>query len=141
MGRKFVAHPCASVSASSSNKKRKKLSSFTLSDIKEDVIHLITHECSGEVWDSFYNTLCFKMPNKSNSVRKISMMIKDSLSSDNYDAWYAKRGGSASNEPTTKVIISDPDDWYKSISIIVEKDEQNTEKGFVFIDVEFEYSE
>ena len=69
------------------------------------------------------------------------MMIKDTLCSDRYDAWYAKRNGSSSNEPTSKIIISDPDDWYKSISIIVEKDEENTEKGFIFVDVEFEYSE
>lgn len=139
MSRKFTARPKGIVSASSKNTK-KKLSNLTLSSIREDVVYLIGHECGGEVWDSSDSTICFKMP-KSNSVRKISMMIKDALCSDRYDAWYAKRNGSSSNEPTSKIIISDPDDWYKSISIIVEKDEENTEKGFIFVDVEFEYSE
>ena len=139
MSRKFTARPKGIVSASSKNTK-KKLSNLTLSSIREDVVYLIGHECGGEVWESSDSTICFKMP-KSNSVRKISMLIKDTLCSDRYDAWYAKRNGSASNEPTSKIIISDPDDWYKSISVIVEKDEENTEKGFIFVDVEFEYSE
>ena len=139
MSRKFTARPKGIVSASSKNTK-KKLSNLTLSSIREDVVYLIGHECGGEVWESSDSTICFKMP-KSNSVRKISMLIKDTLCSDRYDAWYAKRNGSSSNEPTSKIIISDPDDWYKSISIIVEKNEENTEKGFIFVDVEFEYSE
>ena len=139
MSRKFTANPKVVVSASSKNTK-KKLSNLTLSNVREDVVYLIGHECGGEVWDSFNNIICFRMP-KSNSVRKMSMLIKDALCSDRYDAWYAKRNGSSSNEPTSKIIISDPDDWYKSISIIVEKDEENTEKGFIFVDVEFEYSE
>ena len=140
MSRKFTASPKGTVSASSKNTK-KKLSNLTLSSVREDVVYLIGHECGGEVWDSSDSTICFKIPHKSSSVRKISMLIKDALSSDRYDAWYAKRNGSSSNEPTSKIIISDPDDWYKSISIIVEKDEENTEKGFIFVDVEFEYSE
>lgn len=140
MSRKFTANPKGVVSASSKNT-NKKLSYLTLSTVREDVVYLIGHECGGEVWDSFNNIICFKLPHKSNSIRKISMMIKDALCSDRYDAWYAKRNGSSSNEPTSKIIISDPDDWYKSISIIVEKDEENTEKGFIFVDVEFEYSE
>ena len=139
MSRKFTASPKGIVSASSKNTK-KKLSNLTLSSVREDVVYLIGHECGGEVWDSSDSTICFKMP-ESSSVRKISMLIKDALCSDRYDAWYAKRNGSASNEPTSKIIISDPDDWYKSISVIVEKDEENTEKGFIFVDVEFEYSE
>lgn len=139
MSRKFTARPKGIVSASSKNTK-KKLSNLTLSSVREDVVYLIGHECGGEVWESSDSTICFKMP-KSNSVRKISMLIKDTLCSDRYDAWYAKRNGSSSNEPTSKIIISDPDDWYKSISIIVEKNEENTEKGFIFVDVEFEYSE
>lgn len=139
MSRKFTARPKGIVSASSKNTK-KKLSNLTLSSVREDVVYLIGHECGGEVCESSDSTICFKMP-KSNSVRKISMLIKDTLCSDRYDAWYAKRNGSSSNEPTSKIIISDPDDWYKSISIIVEKDEENTEKGFIFVDVEFEYSE
>lgn len=139
MSRKFTASPKGIVSASSENTK-KKLSNLTLSSVREDVVYLIGHECGGEVWESSDSTICFKMP-KSNSVRKISMLIKDTLCSDRYDAWYAKRNGSSSNEPTSKIIISDPDDWYKSICIIVEKDEENTEKGFIFVDVEFEYSE
>ena len=139
MSRKFTARPKGIVSASSKNTK-KKLSNLTLSSVREDVVYLISHECGGEVWESSDNTICFKMP-KSNSVRKISVLIKDALCSDRYDAWYAKRNGSSSNEPTSKIIISDPDDWYKSISVIVEKDEENTEKGFIFVDVEFEYSE
>lgn len=139
MSRKFTARPKGIVSTSSKNTK-KKLSNLTLSSIREDVVYLIGHECGGEVWESSDSTICFKMP-KSNSVRKISMLIKDTLCSDRYDAWYAKRNGSSSNEPTSKIIISDPDDWYKSISIIVEKNEDNTEKGFIFVDVEFEYSE
>ena len=139
MSRKFTANPKGIVSASSKNTK-KKLSNLTLSSVREDVVYLIGHECGGEVWESSDSTICFKMP-KSNSVRKISMLIKDTLCSDRYDAWYAKRNGSSSNEPTSKIIISDPDDWYKSISVIVEKDEENTEKGFIFLDVEFEYSE
>ena len=139
MSRKFTARPKGIVSASSENTK-KKLSNLTLSSVREDVVYLIGHECGGEVWESSDSTICFKM-SKSNSVRKISMLIKDTLCSDRYDAWYAKRNGSSSNEPTSKIIISDPDDWYKSISVIVEKDEENTEKGFIFVDVEFEYSE
>ena len=139
MSRKFTANPKGVLSASSKNTK-KKLSNLTLSSVREDVVYLIGHECGGEVWESSDSTICFKMP-KSNSVRKISMLIKDTLCSDRYDAWYAKRNGSSSNEPTSKIIISDPDDWYKSISIIVEKNEENTEKGFIFVDVEFEYSE
>ena len=139
MSRKFTARPKGIVSASSKNTK-KKLSNLTLSSVREDVVYLIGHECGGEVWESSDSTICFKML-KSNSVRKISMLIKDTLCSDRYDAWYAKRNGSSSNEPTSKIIISDPDDWYKSISIIVEKNEENTEKGFIFVDVEFEYSE
>ena len=140
MSRKFTASPKGIVSASSENTK-KKLSNLTLSSVKEDVVYLIGHESGGEVWDSSDNSICFRIPHKSSSVRKISMMIKDALCSDRYDAWYAKRNGSSSNEPTSKIIISDPDDWYKSISIIVEKNEENTEKGFIFVDVEFEYSE
>ena len=139
MSRKFTASPKGIVSASSKNTK-KKLSNLTLSSVREDVVYLIGHGCVGEVWESSDSTICFKMP-KSNSVRKISMLIKDTLCSDRYDAWYAKRNGSSSNEPTSKIIISDPDDWYKSISVIVEKNEENTEKGFIFVDVEFEYSE
>lgn len=139
MSRKFTANPKGVLSASSKNTK-KKLSNLTLSSVREDVVYLIGHECGGEVWESSDSTICFKML-KSNSVRKISMLIKDTLCSDRYDAWYAKRNGSSSNEPTSKIIISDPDDWYKSISIIVEKNEENTEKGFIFVDVEFEYSE
>ena len=139
MSRKFTASPKGIVSASSENTK-KKLSTLTLSSVREDLVYLIGHECGGEVWEASDSTICFKMP-KSNSVRKISMLIKDTLCSDRYDAWYAKRNGSSSNEPTSKIIISDPDDWYKSISIIVEKNEENTEKGFIFVDVEFEYSE
>lgn len=140
MSRKFTASPKGIVSASSENTK-KKLSNLTLSSVREDVVYLIGHESGGEVWDSSDNSICFRIPHKSSSVRKISMMIKDALCSDRYDAWYAKRNGSSSDEPTSKIIISDPDDWYKSISIIVEKDEENTEKGFIFVDVEFEYSE
>ena len=140
MSRKFTASPKGIVSASSENTK-KKLSNLTLSSVREDVVYLICHESGGEVWDSSDNSICFRIPHKSSSVRKISMMIKDALCSDRYDAWYAKRNGSASNEPTSKIIISDMDDWYKSISVIVEKDEENTEKGFIFVDVEFEYSE
>ena len=140
MSRKFTASPKGIVSASSENTK-KKLSNLTLSSVREDVVYLIGHEFGGEVWDSSDNSICFRIPQKSSSVKKISMLIKDALCSDRYDAWYAKRNGSSSDEPTSKIIISDPDDWYKSISVIVEKDEENTEKGFIFVDVEFEYSE